>query len=79
MGNVAKLVDQLGKERTRLANELQGVTAALTAFSKVYLKGKSKAVVTTRKKRTISAASRKKMALAQRARWAKVKAKKKTA
>jgi hypothetical protein len=67
------LVSQLQKERTRLEDELHRVTAALTAFGKVYLHG-SKG---TRTKRTISAAGRKRIAAAQRARWAKIRAKKK--
>jgi hypothetical protein len=67
------VVTQLQKERTRLANELHRVTAALTAFGKVYVNGPT----ATRKKRTISAAGRKRIAAAQRARWAKVRAAKK--
>lgn len=68
------VVGQLQKERTRLQDELHRVTAALTAFGKVYLQGSKPAHATTRKKRTISAAGRKKIAAAQRARWAKVRA-----
>jgi len=69
------VANQLQKERTRLEDELHRVTAALTAFGKVYMYGsKPKAAVATRKKRTISAAGRKRIAAAQRARWAKVKA-----
>ena len=75
MGTMSKVVRQLSKERTRLANELHRVTAALTAFGKVYVVGR-KPKVTTLKKRTISAAGRKRIAAAQRARWAKVRAKK---
>jgi hypothetical protein len=60
----------LQKERTRLENELNRVTAALTAFGKVYLRGSKP----TLKTRTISAAGRKKIAAAQRARWAKIRA-----
>jgi len=67
------VVSQLQKERTRLEDELHRVTAALTAFGKVYLQG-SKGILT---KRTISAAGRKRIAAAQRARWAKIRAKKK--
>jgi hypothetical protein len=67
------VVSQLQQERARLENELHRVSAALTAFGKVYLQG-SKG---TRKKRTLSAAGRKRIAAAQRARWAKVRAKKK--
>jgi hypothetical protein len=69
------VANQLQKERTRLEDELHRVTAALAAFGKVYMYGsKPKAAVATRKKRTISAAGRKRIAAAQRARWAKVKA-----
>jgi len=72
------VVSQLQKERARLEDELHRVTAALTAFGKVYMRGsKPKAAAATRKKRTISAAGRKRIAAAQRARWAKVKAGKK--
>jgi len=74
MQSIAK---QLQKERSRLEDELHRVTAALTAFGKVYLQGsRPKAAVATRKRRTISAAGRKRIAAAQRARWAKVRAKK---
>jgi hypothetical protein len=66
------------KERTRLEDELHRVTAALTAFGKVYMqRRKPKAGFATRKKRTISAAGRTRIAAAQRARWAKVWAAKK--
>jgi hypothetical protein len=67
------VVSQLQKERTRIEDELHRVTAALAAFGKVYLRAGESA----RKKRTISAAGRKRIAAAQRARWAKVKAAKK--
>ena len=67
------VVSELQKERTRLEDELHRVTAALTAFGKVYLRtGKS-----SRNKRTISAAGRKRIAAAQRARWARVRTAKK--
>jgi 16S rRNA G1207 methylase RsmC len=69
MGNMSKVVRQLSKERTRLTDELHRVTAALTAFGKVYLSGNNpKAVGNT--KRTLSAAARKKISLAQKKRWA---------
>jgi hypothetical protein len=67
------VISELQKERKRLEDELHRVAAALTAFGKVYLRaGKS-----SRKKRTISAAGRKRIAAAQRARWAKIRAAKK--
>jgi hypothetical protein len=69
------IANQLQKERTRLEGELHRVTAALTAFGKVYLEGsKAKAFIANRKKRTISVAGRKRIAAAQRARWAELKA-----
>jgi hypothetical protein len=65
-------------EPTRLEDELHRVTAALTAFGNVYMHGsKPKATIATRKKRTISAAGRKGIAAAQRARWARIRAGKK--
>jgi hypothetical protein len=67
MRNLSGVVKQLIKERTRLENELHRVTAALTAFGKVYFSG-------VKSKRTMSVAGRKRIAAAQRARWAKQKA-----
>ena len=67
------VVSQLKKERTQLESELHRVTAALRAFGKVYLRGGKP----SRKKRTISAVGRKRIAAAQKARWAKIKAAKK--
>ena len=68
------VVSQLQKERTRLEDELHRITAALAAFGNVYMRGAEAAA--TRKKRTISAAGRKRIAAAQRARWAKIKGQK---
>lgn len=71
------VVGQLQKERMRLANELHRVTAALTAFGKVYTGSSKSKPAAARKKRTISAAGRKRIAAAQKARWAKLRAGKK--
>ena len=71
------VVKQLQQERALLENELHRVTAALTTFGNVYLHGRKAAPVAGRKKRTISVAGRRRIAAAQRARWAKVKAGKK--
>lgn len=70
------VVSQLQKERTRLEDELHRITTALVAFGNVYMQGSQSKVVAIRKKRTISAAGRKRIAAAQRARWAKVKGQK---
>src|SRR5258708_6849447 len=70
------VVQQLEHERTRLQTELHKVSAALTAFGRSYLGG-AKSGRPFGKRRTISAAGRKRIAAAQRARWAKVRAKQK--
>ena len=68
------VVSQLQKERARLEDELHRITTALVAFGNVYMHGSQpKASAATRKKRTISAAGRKRIAAAQRTRWAKIK------
>jgi hypothetical protein len=74
MGNVSVIVKQLKKERDKVEKQLSGLNAALAAFVGTYYGAKP-----TGKKRTMSAAGRKKIAAAQRARWAKIKAKKKAA
>ncbi|MBZ5720137.1 MAG: hypothetical protein LAO03_07125 [Acidobacteriia bacterium] len=71
------VVGQLQKERKRLEDELHRVKAALTAFGKVYLKDSKPRPAAPHKKRTISAAGRKRIAAAQKARWAKIRAGKK--
>ena len=73
------VVGLLQKERKRLEDELHRVTAALTVFGKVYMHGSKPKAAATRKKRMISAAGRKRIATAQKARWAKVRASKKSA
>ena len=70
MANVkglASVVSQLKVERKNLADQLRHVDAALTVLGK--LNGRS----ATKPHRTISASGRKRIAAAQRARWAKVK------
>ncbi|MFZ3341962.1 MAG: hypothetical protein WA609_01410 [Terriglobales bacterium] len=75
---VSNIVDQLQTERTRLETELRRVSAALTAFGQAYMRGKGTKAAPMRKTRTISAAGRKRIAAAQRARWAKIRAAKKS-
>jgi len=74
MTNMSGVIQQLKKERVRLEDQLHRVTAALTAFGKVYMKGTGTKAVAGRKKGTMSAAARRKISLAQKARWAKRKA-----
>ncbi len=72
MAKLTGIVKQLKKERDRVEKQLSGLNAAIAAFAKVYAGAKP-----TRRKGTMSAAGRKRIAAAQRARWAKIKAKKK--
>jgi hypothetical protein len=74
-GNLSLVVRQLKKERDRVEKQLSALNVALAAFVGAYYGGAKP----TSKKRTISAAGRRKIAAAQRARWAKMKAGKKKA
>jgi len=71
---VQSLVSQLQQERARLESELRRVSAALTAFGNVYVHGRKAKSSPVRRKHKISAAGRRRIAAAQRARWAKAKA-----
>jgi len=64
MANLSGIVKQLKKERDRVERQLSGLNAALTAFADVY-RG------TAKPRRKMSAAARRKISLAQKARWAK--------
>ena len=82
MGNLTGIIRLLKKEQDRLTRELRGISAALAAFGAAYRDGhqtRAQKALPKRRKRTLSAAGRKRIAAAQRARWAKVKAEKKTA
>jgi hypothetical protein len=65
---LVSVVSQLREERTNLVNSLRHVDAALSVLGR--LNGGSNHV---RQRRTMSAAGRRRIAAAQRARWAKVK------
>jgi hypothetical protein len=66
MAEVSSIITQLKVERDRVAKQLLGMDAALRAFIGVY-EGGAKGT------RQISAAGRKRIAVAQRERWAKQK------
>jgi hypothetical protein len=66
MANLNGVVRLLKQEQDRLTKELRGISAALAAFGKSYGNRAGK--------RTLSVAARARIAAAQRARWAKVKA-----
>jgi len=71
---IQTVVKQLEQERARLADEIHRVTAALTTFGKVYKQQSKLGRAAAPKKRTISAAGRRRIAAAQRARWARIRA-----
>ena len=68
LSGLASFVSELRAERTNLVNELRHVDAALSVLGK--LKGGRSY---TKPKRGVSASARKRMSLAQKARWAKAK------
>jgi hypothetical protein len=65
MANLSGVIQQLKKAHSEAQGEVQRLGAALAALGN--LTGRS----ATRKLRTLSAAARKKISLAQKARWAK--------
>jgi len=67
MGNLSGVVQQLKKERERAQKEVQRIDAALAALGRLTSNGSSR-------HHTPSAAGRKRISLAQKARWAKQKA-----
>jgi hypothetical protein len=66
MSKMQDIVRMLQEEHAKLSRQLQGISAALTAFGKVYKNG-------SQSHGKISAAGRARIAAAQRARWAKAK------
>jgi len=64
MGNLSGVVQHLKKELGRAQQEVQRFTAALAALGSSHSNGRS----------PLSAAARKKISLAQKKRWAKVRA-----
>ena len=72
MANLSGIVMQLKKERDRVQQQLLGLNAALEAFAGVYRGNNG-----IEPRRKMSAKGRARIAAAQRARWAKVKGKRK--
>jgi hypothetical protein len=67
MPAVSSIITQLKIERDRVPKQLSGMEAALRAFAGAYGGGVSPG------RRQISAAGKKRIAVAQRARWAKIR------
>jgi hypothetical protein len=77
MANLEKAVIALVAEQRSLQSKLSRVEAAISALREVGHNGRSGGGV--RPKRVLSVAARRRIAAAQRARWAKYKAQKKAA
>jgi hypothetical protein len=82
MASLQRAVKELQSERSRLARDLERVNAALNALASLNSRGRGRGRRraagrrTVRPQRHMSAAARRRMAAAQRARWSKLKAKK---
>jgi hypothetical protein len=73
MANLSGVVRELRKERQRAKRQVEQIDAALAALGSLNSRGQGRG-----KGHTMSVAARRKIAAAQRARWARVKAKKKS-
>jgi len=71
MTNLTGVIRQLQKERKRVQGEMKRLNAALAALGS--LEGKTKRSRAPKARRPMSVAARKRIAAAQRARWAKWK------
>jgi len=70
MKTIKRVVRELRREKSRVQSELQRISNALDALQRL---GRSELKRELKKARKFSAATRKKMAAAQRARWAKLR------
>jgi hypothetical protein len=68
LSGLGAIVAQLREERTNLINQLRHVDAALSVLGKL-----DSGRFYTKPRRTLSASARRKIAAAQRARWAKLR------
>jgi hypothetical protein len=67
MGNLSAVVQELKRERERAQKDVQRIDAALAALGSLSSNSSSR-------QHTMSAAARRRISLAQKARWAKQKA-----
>jgi hypothetical protein len=81
MRSLSQIVDELEEQRTKVQRDLDRLNTAIGALrGKDTINGaKPIAAASPKPRRTMSAASRKKIAAAQKARWATWKAKQKKA
>jgi len=77
MPNLTNALQQLRKERERAQSQVEKLGSAISVLEDLVGESGSGAVRTSsRGGRVVSAAARRRMAVAQRARWAKVRAQK---
>jgi len=79
MATIADTVQDLVQERSRMAGQIRKLDQAISVLRKLDGSGSSGARKSVGKRRTLSAAARRKIAAAQKARWAKWKAAQKKA
>jgi hypothetical protein len=75
------MLEELERKRAELMREVHAVSAAIKAYAETFGKQNTSAVKTGRtktksRKRTMSAATKRKLSLAAKARWAKINSKK---
>jgi hypothetical protein len=80
MTNIAKAIDRLREERREAQNQVQKLGEAISVLEKLTRSaGATGSAGTHRAKRVLSAAGRRRISLAQKARWAKIRQIKKAA
>jgi hypothetical protein len=81
MTNIAKAIDRLREERRDAQNQVQKLGEAISVLEKLTRTAGAtgSAGSSHRVKRTLSAAGRRRISLAQKARWAKIRQTKKAA
>lgn len=75
MANVAEMLQGLTQERSRMVGQVRKLDKAIVVLRKLTKGGGPAAFGRGRKKRTMSAAARRRISAAQKARWAKWKQK----
>lgn len=79
MTNIAKAIDRLREERRDAQNQVQRLGEAIAVLEKLTRSAGSVGHAGQRAKRVLSAAGRRRISLAQKARWAKLRQAKKAA
>jgi len=80
MANISGMLNNLRQQRTRLQNQIEQLDDAISAIGKLVGsngvgrgRGRGRGPMKVRARRHLSAAGRRRIAAAQRARWAKIK------